>query len=127
MSRYCYVNTMEVCSSVSFLIFILAYSGDAVYLYSTTDDPDSTPPSPAQLPSQNNENVSEPIAQSEGAEPSDIEEDDQSADDPDEEMADEAHESVPVVLPRSRFAGACNVRTVKDGERVSCFLLYVEA
>lgn len=28
------------------------------------------------------------------------------------------HGGVPVVLPRARFAGHCNVRTVKDGQ---CF------
>jgi hypothetical protein len=33
-----------------------------------------------------------------------------------EESTDaDIHSSIPVILPRARFAGACNVETVKDG------------
>lgn len=36
------------------------------------------------------------------------------------------HGSIPVILPRARFAGACNVETVKDGKSIGtrCSLFY---
>lgn len=60
----------------------------------------------------------------EDEDPSEMEEDEETRDEDEDNKSDEDNEStnelkfypdVPVVLPRSRFAGACNAETVKDG------------
>ena len=72
------------------------------------------------------EDIERYMGMNEDAETSDL--DDENRDDDDSENEeDEDSESdtshslrfypgVPVVLPRGRFAGACNVETVKDGQ-----------
>ena len=46
------------------------------------------------------------------------------SEDDDEALHESRHSysSVPIVMPRSRYAGICNVETIKDGERRSCLL-----
>lgn len=53
------------------------------------------------------------------------EDDDEDGSDEDEERDGMAsiHSHVPVVHPRCRYAGACNVETVKDGKRLLLFLV----
>ena len=41
----------------------------------------------------------------------------ESDDDGRSESADDMHPDAPVIYPRMRFSGHCNVETVKDGER----------
>lgn len=140
----------------------LAYSADAVYLYSTRDAPlgpsDSKstnilPPNPPPTSSQ-----PPPATEPDEASPStlacdqdaiddeierivyeqmhgdgnddadvdvedyDIDNDNDSEEEEEEEGSDvygpssDEFPSIPVILPRSRYAGICNVETVKDGE-----------
>ncbi|KAG5221811.1 WD40 domain containing protein [Salix suchowensis] len=117
---------------------LTAYSGDAVYLYSTRDDPQdedehhgsSIIPSnqehrtdvipiasdeshiDVQLAETNDNEASSPLQQAtadqgdlDGSDSDDLTLDAMPWDDP----------SVPIILPRRRFAGAGNVETVKDG------------
>lgn len=111
----------------------LAYSGDAVYLFNVQDEPDvkfsrskETPDSGCStmigqmkcsnaLESQyHNDSVSIDSADScigDLYEAAMMEVDDESG----------AHSSkVPVVFPRIRFSGACNMETVKDGKYTFC-------
>ena len=122
-----------------------AYSSDAVYLYSTYDEPESldfaSPGSPLILPS-NLRNEDEtlgsvlddksdylPTTAEEQDDDEDEDEDDDDDDDDDEDdegagiIIDDISTGnyadflpdVPVVLPRMRYRGAQNVATVKDG------------
>lgn len=53
----------------------------------------------------------------EDCEMSEFNEDEENDDDDDEEGENERYyPNVPVIYPRARYAGACNVETVKDGE-----------
>lgn len=79
------------------------------------------PANPAQRISKENDNIANP---DEGAdmETSDEESDDNDSTDGDEDEGDGEYEdqpmyqpTVPVILPRRRYEGARNVRTVKDG------------
>lgn len=146
-----------------------AYSSDAVYLYSTHDDPSDealgkdtliasnhTSPERSSRSSPVRSFTNDPtVIHSTNLEmEEDIErmmtedagEDDRSVDDRMDEDADEEHNgddetddgsgsvswtedtpatktsTVPIVYPRARFSGACNVETVKDG--VWCVLLF---
>lgn len=125
-----------------------AYSSDAVYLYSTRDDPEDTNTKTDTLlrPNKKAKATESSDAESSNAPGSaisdtlmeeDIEhfldaddpatstaaEDGQSSTHEEEESEDENEETwahnffpgVPTVLPRAKFAGACNVETVKDG------------
>ncbi|KAL6299681.1 WD40 repeat-like protein [Sparassis latifolia] len=130
-----------------------AYSGDAVYLYSTRDEPRSSSKSghdsivspntnanPAQNPStiigERHEAVLGPdtdVRMEEDIEqlltehglipdapsspltgPGEDQEDGSDDEDDVAYPADEVFSNVPIILPRARFAGACNVETVKD-------------
>jgi hypothetical protein len=124
-----------------------AYSGDAVYLYSTTDDPGTAHSPKASPMPQNDKQMGEedssartarlesnsppPATELEEASDEGYVEEDGDGDEDEESRPDEAYTdeeilgSVPVVYPRSRFAGACNVRTVKDGELYPFFPLNV--
>ena len=53
----------------------------------------------------------------------DLRDDDNDDDEADDEAEDEELKyfpSVPVVMPRKKFSGACNVETVKDGAQAVC-------
>ncbi len=134
-----------------------AYSSDAVYLYSTKDDPqptsiatrdtallpsnsinhkhDQSAGQPSGLDSMSHPAWSDRDALMDGdierlqteteattdseeldirdhSDDSDAEEDDEATS---EATGDERYSGVPIIMPRSRFAGACNVETVKDG------------
>ncbi|EGO01923.1 hypothetical protein SERLA73DRAFT_177558 [Serpula lacrymans var. lacrymans S7.3] len=133
---------------------LLSYSADAVYLYSTRDEPVAErEKTPAMLPSNTHKSKrdgsssgsSSPAAQhiptanaaeelaaifSSGSEDIIMDDDDDDDDDDEDEENDEmepeeteeertvfdstAHKSVPVIYPRSRFEGHCNIETVKD-------------
>ncbi|KAL0949522.1 hypothetical protein HGRIS_009573 [Hohenbuehelia grisea] len=117
---------------------LLSYSSDAVYLYSTKDDPSETTDTPSTLLPPNPPPISIPIATSDADSASiPLLAEDGSAnsredspdyqsmftgDDSDDEMefdgADEDRPdwrpNVPIVLPRRSFTGTCNVETVKD-------------
>ncbi|OSD04253.1 WD40 repeat-like protein [Trametes coccinea BRFM310] len=144
---------------------LLSYSADAVYLYSTKDDPQPTnmastessivPPNRKRSPERHDRHLSEsetdmdqdrmdedalmeedieriraestpspPRASRPNVEEVVDEEDpDQRETDDDEEdeeevrdddLVDPRYVGVPVIMPRSRFVGACNVETVKD-------------
>ena len=46
----------------------------------------------------------------------DVEDDDGFEDEPmEDDSIDSMYDNVPIILPRRRFSGACNVETVKDG------------
>lgn len=49
---------------------------------------------------------------------------DESGTDSQEEEDFHVHSRVPTILPRSRYAGACNVQTVKDGRASIAFVGY---
>lgn len=120
----------------------LAYSGDAVYLYSTRDDPqdeDESHGSSILPPNREHRTDLIPIASDEShidvqlAETEDnevsspLQRATQDHDDLDETDEDDFtldampwdDPGVPILLPRRRFAGAGNVETVKDG---TCWL-----
>jgi len=81
---------------------LLSYSGDAVYLYSTRDSPEES--------SSQSSNVS---PSSKGL--SSTENSDDLEDGPDayeDDLPDKLR--LPIVFPRQRYRGACNVNTVKD-------------
>jgi hypothetical protein len=108
-----------------------------VYLYSTYDDPradDSlnrssllpTAPQGRKLDIQSTSSWSESDNGSNSEEdegPSATwplsPEDDDSSEENKEVHHSGDHAKVPLVLPRRRFAGACNVQTIKDGEWIS--------
>ncbi|KAL0579701.1 hypothetical protein V5O48_002331 [Marasmius crinis-equi] len=120
------------------LMQMIAYSADAVYLYSTLDDPE--PPKQrrsAVAPNSKRRRLStsssehseaEPLLGVErdsgmddegegGSENADHRGEDEGEDQEDEEPSEEENELqpwVPVVMPRKRYAGARNTRTVKD-------------
>ncbi|EIN10643.1 WD40 repeat-like protein [Punctularia strigosozonata HHB-11173 SS5] len=115
---------------------LLSYSADAVYLYSTRDDVEPPEKLSSLLESTNTEHDSKPahstistidedahdvsdLWEIEQEEYGNNEEADGEDDDYDEEVGEDdltpdPFSRVPVVLPRSRYAGACNVETVKD-------------
>jgi hypothetical protein len=119
---------------------ITAYSSDAVYLYSTRDEPQSERvPTRVPILSRNTkrrkldppdeavESSQSPDTHGVDIEMMDCEVDQSDADDVDEELCNEnnepeestdvdIHGSIPVILPRTRFSGACNVETIKDGK-----------
>lgn len=120
-----------------------AYSGDAVYLYSTLDDPgqngDTSNPviSPnskrrrSETPNSTDPHdplavVSRPFSPSEYMDEELIDQSLDEGEDGDDSDSDSIllddiddynyHPLVPIIFPRRRFRGARNVRTVKDGE-----------
>lgn len=125
-----------------------AYSSDAVYLYSTYDEPESldlaSPGSPPILPSNprnEDETLGSVVDDKRDHLPSTAEEQDEDDDDDDDDEDEEDDDDdetgagiiidditianyadflpdVPVVLPRMRYRGAQNVATVKDGRRL---------
>jgi hypothetical protein len=131
----------------------LAYSGDAIYLYSTMDEPEAwpppqessiLPPKPKESSPQESTRASPKIKENihEGSTTATPEPDIRVSDDEEAMAVDESedgdatpdradspepdvdserpeqrvHSSVPVIMPRSRYTGICNIRTVKDGE-----------
>ncbi|KAL1946798.1 hypothetical protein VTO73DRAFT_14902 [Trametes versicolor] len=133
---------------------LLSYSSDAVYLYSTKDDPQPTSIATGDTallpPNKTSHKYEEPVGDSSEIESTshhgwsdrdalmdeDIEriqtEETTDSDDPDsrnysddsdaeeddeatsEATGDECYSGMPTIMPRLRFAGACNVETVKD-------------
>ena len=130
--------------NIKFYIPLIAYSGDAVYLYSTRDEPQEPPStrdiSPILAPNtkKRKATLSDYADGGTGESSSDVDVDmtynpfdlpslediSDDEDDESEDMSESAfhpHElperfKAPQVFPRSRFAGACNVETIKDGE-----------
>lgn len=122
---------------------VVAYSSDAVYLYSTHDEPETNPVlrTPIITPNKQPENMKNPPSVDINTSSVDIEMTDDDTErslwitaeqllrDDASEVVDEdaegestgetpdldVHGDVPVVLPRSSFVGHCNVTTVKDG------------
>lgn len=130
---------------------VVAYSSDAVYLYSTHDEPETdrviqTPilapnkrteiskiPTPAAAVEANAnassidvEMVDDDVERSlwvaaehlladDASELSDTDDEDEDSDDGGKGPDLDIHSDVPIVLPRSRYLGHCNVATVKDG------------
>ena len=45
----------------------------------------------------------------------DMADDEEDESEDEESIGDQRYSNVPVVMPRARFAGVCNVETVKDG------------
>jgi WD repeat-containing protein 42A len=130
---------------------ITAYSSDAVYLFSTRDDPHSEeqamasilPPNDERregqasggtaagdVPAETNPTAEEEELEAEGDDDDDSgmawEHSDESLDidigDNPRGGDSACHPKVPVVYPRRRYAGACNVQTIKDGEPLASFL-----
>ncbi|KAJ6613413.1 WD40-repeat-containing domain protein [Mycena sp. CBHHK59/15] len=108
---------------------LLSYSADAVYLYSTRDEPkekDLTHPSP--LLAQNDKlkivNSGTPAWQGDSvSDAMDVDIEDNASEDEhdhdvfkdwDEYLSRDPYSVVPLVHPRRRFAGARNVHTIKD-------------
>ncbi|KIY49236.1 WD40 repeat-like protein [Fistulina hepatica ATCC 64428] len=93
------------------------YSADAVYLFSTRDDPVEAKGKGSVLTPHTGSNQMETAGNSDegGTARSDVEMD-QSGDQDDNEDAEDPSfaPGVPYILPRRRFVGARNVRTVKD-------------
>jgi len=112
-----------------------AYSADGVYLYSTRDPPEQIKPSiPALLASNKNSpvNSNDDVSHltrllGEGGEGEEAEEVEAEGEEDEETDASESSKELrlPVVLPRRKFVGACNIETVKDGESQyeSCLLV----
>lgn len=110
-----------------------AYSGDAVYLYSTLDDTEtkdsiSSSQSPLLDPnSKGGKSGSDITNLRSKSDPNDMEVDEDVGDDDDTSKVDEEFEAdeshcqsgVPIINPRQRFSGARNVATIKDGELVA--------
>jgi hypothetical protein len=130
---------------------VVAYSSDAVYLYSTHDEPEIdrviqtpilTPNKPTEMSkistpaaaAETNANASsidvemvdddaersfwiaaEHLLADDASELSDTDDEDEGSDDGGKGPNLDIHSDVPVVLPRSRYLGHCNVATVKDG------------
>ncbi|KAJ6539383.1 WD40-repeat-containing domain protein [Mycena capillaripes] len=109
---------------------LFSYHADAVYLYSTRDDPEEdATPSLSRLSSNNSS--SKPISPKRPRDDSlssmdddmDMDIDDHASDDGhehdlfrklDEYVSRDAYSGVPMILPRQRFAGARNLATTKD-------------
>ncbi|KZP33014.1 WD40 repeat-like protein [Athelia psychrophila] len=106
---------------------------DAVYLYSTQDEPqsESSPPSPV-LPPNEMEKSAIDAAELSDSEMEDFTGDifddddsyDASSEGTDGETMFEPHVEVPIVVPRTRFAGHCNAETVKDGSDDGNFFMW---
>ncbi|KAH7914318.1 WD40-repeat-containing domain protein [Hygrophoropsis aurantiaca] len=125
----------------------VAYSSDAVYLYSTRDVPEDretasrSPSRSAALPNPKRRKIErssqlpesdtkilareEPSIMVDGTDedPDDSMDDSDEGSNDDSSEAEEAepmmdrvliHEKIPIIYPRSRFAGHCNIETVKD-------------
>ena len=122
-----------------------AFSYDAVYLYSTRDEPGNTeslgtstilPPNPKRRKHTGSDTdispaPSSPFCRREEAEDEsrnpesdmdfhrDVDDSDESEDEIEDEdlsISVDEQDDIPVIYPRSRFAGHCNVETIKDGE-----------
>ncbi|KAF7965979.1 hypothetical protein HWV62_40545 [Athelia sp. TMB] len=110
---------------------LLSYSSDAVYLYSTQDEPGSHSkrPSPILSPNEVKDTINEHIIQSiDSSEAEDKETDlvsgclddgdsegsDGSGEATDSEAEMQVYDDVPIIYPRARFTGHCNSATVKD-------------
>ncbi|KAF8558753.1 WD40 repeat-like protein [Imleria badia] len=126
---------------------LLSYNSDAVYLYSTRDEPGGSPTdrnscilppnsgkraqSVAELPSKTHgeskdaDEEAQEEDQEAGMDVDDLlddseDNDDLLADDPEidedgrSELTIDMHPDAPVIYPRMRFSGHCNVETVKD-------------
>lgn len=119
-----------------------AFNSDAVYLYSTRDEPGPTdkkssvlPPNVAEAPLETRDSrdgdESQGVVEEDEDGTMEVDEllgesetnDDMQADEPDGNdsgrRATDAHADVSVIYPRKRFSGHCNVETVKDGKRVA--------
>lgn len=97
---------------------LLSFNSDAVYLYSTKDEPgNSEQLKKSSVLAPNVRLRKRPGDLGVGTESTIINIDDDSGDqDEREDLTIDAEEqdSVPVIYPRARFAGHCNVRTIKD-------------
>ncbi|KAJ7682765.1 WD40 repeat-like protein [Mycena polygramma] len=106
---------------------LLSYHADAVYLYSTRDDPEEEDmTSSSQLLSSNNEPFKRPrdgYSPSSTADDMDMDIDDNASDDDeghdffrtlDDYVSQDPYSAVPTILPRQRFPGARNIATIKD-------------
>jgi WD40 repeat protein len=130
----------------------VAFSSDAVYLYSTHDEPETDRVMRTPILSSNKRTkaskIPTPVAEAEptpdilsmdvemaddaverslwtaaeqllgddASELSDPEDEDEDSESGGEGPDLDIHSDVPIVLPRSRFLGHCNVETVKDGQ-----------
>ena len=122
---------------------IPAYSSDSVYLFSTRDEPQGDEPATTAIVPPNGEaqrtessggtaaggmhrEIDAAIGEDHEGESEDDDEDEDSRmawEDSEDNETDKSHggesswhPKVPIVHPRRRYAGACNVQTVKDGE-----------
>ncbi|KZW04202.1 WD40 repeat-like protein [Exidia glandulosa HHB12029] len=97
---------------------ILSYHGDAIYRYSIFDEPGnrSAPERKRRrvedTAESSPEDEDEDVVMEDVADSSDDEWTDESASDADDDVASSLR--VPVVMPRTRYVGACNVRTIKE-------------
>jgi hypothetical protein len=80
------------------------YSGDGVYLFNTRDDPNEQDEGRPRASTPTLPSGSKGRGDSSGS-----------------DTESEVGRDDPLVYPRMRFAGACNVETVKDGGRFSGF------
>lgn len=168
-TKFCFVRSPMV--RVELLLtahFGAAYSSDAIYLYSTRDDPEPTsiasressilPPNKRRKHRQDSpgsgsiattphnelteeeadrdammEEDIERISAESSPSPSrerlddlmNVDDEDDRPEDGDEEeeyeedeesQGDQRYKEVPIIMPRSRYDGVCNVETVKDGK-----------
>jgi len=118
---------------------LLSYHADAVYLYSTRDDPeeedlapssgllasnnDSSKPIPSKRPRDDSSSSRASSSRDMDLDDMDRDIDDNASDDDQEHdlfrnldsyVSRDAYSGVPLILPRQRFAGARNVATIKD-------------
>ena len=149
-TRFCCVSLCIAIHVVHRRDFIPAYSSDSVYLFSTRDEPQGDEPAattaivPPNDEAQRTESSGGTAAggthteidtaigeEHEGeSEHDDEDEDSRMAwEDSEDSETDKSHggesschSKVPIVHPRRRYAGACNVQTVKDGESRQSFI-----
>lgn len=108
---------------------LTAYSSDGIYRYSLSDPPeddetqDVTTPLIASMESEQPESsqVTSDSSEEGSSSGDDVSHDEMeadcglSSDDEDDMDGPGAYSSVPTIMPQSRYAGICNVRTIKDG------------
>ncbi|KAJ7771409.1 WD40 repeat-like protein [Mycena maculata] len=109
---------------------LLSYSADAVYLYSTRDEPEEEDMASRSPPLSPNHGAAKPTSSKRPRDDSSSDEDEDMAMDNDDNASDDEgpdlffrkpkvsapdeYAGVPMILPRARFAGARNVDTIKD-------------
>ncbi|KAG7096934.1 hypothetical protein E1B28_004333 [Marasmius oreades] len=130
---------------------LLSYSGDAIYLYSTLDDPEPPRPSTSMLKAKSKRRKISPFSAGQDEDSSrgsdveselemdddgskagsdspslETEEDHEVEDDEDDDEEDDNafNPWVPVIMPQKRYAGTRNTDTVKDGEVLLCMTRY---